>query len=87
MTLDHNGLYTDFVIVEQQGERARPGQGYVHHIAVNTPKDSDLNSIHKIIEQQPENNSGIIDRYFSNLYILDKTVFYTNLPRKNLGLQ
>ena len=56
MTLDHNGLYTDFVIVEQQGERARPGQGYVHHIAVNTPKDTDLNSTHKIIEQQPENN-------------------------------
>ncbi|AQM41052.1 MULTISPECIES: VOC family protein [Staphylococcus] len=77
MTLDHNGLYTDFVIVEQQGERARPGQGYVHHIAVNTPKDSDLNSIHKIIEQQPENNSGIIDRYFfKSLYFRQNRILY-----------
>lgn len=84
MTLDQNGIYTDFVIVEQQGERARPGQGYVHHIAVNTPKDSDLNSIHKIIEQQPENNSGIIDRYFfKSLYYRQNRILYefaTNEP-------
>lgn len=64
MTLDQEGLYTDFVVIEQQGERARPGQGYVHHIAVNTPKDSNLEAVLNTINHNPGNNSGIIDRYF-----------------------
>lgn len=77
MTLDENGLYSDFVIFEQQGERARPGQGYVHHIAVNTPRDSNLEAILSTINQNPGNNSGIIDRYFfKSLYYRHNSIMY-----------
>ncbi|MBO3065144.1 VOC family protein [Staphylococcus shinii] len=77
MTLDESGLYSDFVIFEQQGERARPGQGYVHHIAVNTPRDSNLEAILSTINQNPGNNSGIIDRYFfKSLYYRHNSIMY-----------
>ncbi|ANK38773.1 MULTISPECIES: VOC family protein [Staphylococcus] len=77
MTLDQEGLYTDFVVIEQQGERARPGQGYVHHIAVNTPKDSNLESVLNTIDHNPGNNSGIIDRYFfKSLYYRHNSIMY-----------
>ena len=77
MTLDENGLYSDFVIFEQQGERARPGQGYVHHIAVNTPRYSNLEAILSTINQNPGNNSGIIDRYFfKSLYYRHNSIMY-----------
>ncbi|MEB8210358.1 ring-cleaving dioxygenase [Staphylococcus succinus] len=77
LTLDSNGLYSDFVIVEQQGERARPGQGYIHHIAVNTPTDADLDAVYHKIEQLPKSNSGIIDRYFfKSLYYRQNKILY-----------
>jgi catechol 2,3-dioxygenase-like lactoylglutathione lyase family enzyme len=77
MTLDESGLYSDFVIFEQQGERARPGQGYVHHIAVNTPRDSNLEAILSTINQNPGNNSGIINRYFfKSLYYRHNSIMY-----------
>ncbi|MDW5470482.1 VOC family protein [Staphylococcus equorum] len=77
MTLDQEGLYTDFVVIEQQGERARPGQGYVHHIAVNTPKDSNLEAVLNTISHNPGNNSGIIDRYFfKSLYYRHNSIMY-----------
>lgn len=77
MTLDQEGLYTDFVVIEQQGERARSGQGYVHHIAVNTPKDSNLEAILNTINHNPGNNSGIIDRYFfKSLYYRHNSIMY-----------
>jgi hypothetical protein len=98
MTLDQEGLYTDFVVIEQQGERARPGQGYVHHIAVNTPKDSNLEAVLNTINHNPGNNSGIIDRYFfKSLYYRHNSIMYefaTASPRftvdtdiENLGKQ
>ena len=64
LTLAPQGLYSDFVVIEQQGQRERPGRGYIHHIAVNTPQMSDLDAIYKKLQQQPQSNSGIIDRYF-----------------------
>ncbi len=77
MTLDANGLYTDFVIVEQEGTRARPGQGYVHHIAVNTPTDDNLKETLDTINHNPGNNSGIIDRYFfKSLYYRHNSILY-----------
>lgn len=77
MTLDQEGLYTDFVVIEQQGERARPGQGYVHHIAVNTPKNSNLEAVLNTINHNPGNNSGIIDRYFfKSLYYRHNSIMY-----------
>ncbi|PHK48608.1 VOC family protein [Staphylococcus edaphicus] len=77
MTLDSDGLYTDFVLVEEQGQRARPGQGYVHHIAVNTPNDADLQAVLNRIEHNPGNNSGIIDRYFfKSLYYRHNSIMY-----------
>ena len=77
MTIAPQGLYSDFVVVEQQGERERPGRGYIHHIAVNTPKLSDLNAIYKKLQLQPQNNSGIIDRYFfKSLYYRHNSIMY-----------
>ncbi|MCD8794258.1 VOC family protein [Staphylococcus gallinarum] len=77
MTLDDAGLYTDFVIIEQQGERARPGQGYVHHIAVTTPQDDDLNAVLETINQHSKPNSGIIDRYFfKSLYYRHNRILF-----------
>lgn len=77
MTLDQAGLYTDFLVVEQPGKRARPGQGYVHHIAVNTPNDSDLTAILNIVNNNPGNNSGIIDRYFfKSLYYRHNSIMF-----------
>ena len=64
LTLAPQGLYSDFVVIEQQGQRERPGRGYIHHIAVNTPQMNDLDAIYKKLQQQPQSNSGIIDRYF-----------------------
>lgn len=46
LTLAPQGLYSDFVVIEQQGQRERPGRGYIHHIAVNTPQMSDLDAIY-----------------------------------------
>ncbi|MBO1198714.1 VOC family protein [Staphylococcus simiae] len=77
LTVVDNGLYSDFVVIEQAGERVRPGRGYIHHIAVNTPKDSDLDAIYNEIQQQPQNNSGIIDRYFfKSLYFRQNSIMY-----------
>ena len=77
MTLDEQGLYTDFVIVNQQGHRVRPGQGYVHHVAVNLPTDTDLNDIYEKIARQPNPNSGIIDRYFfKSLYYRHNQILF-----------
>ncbi|MGJ5712548.1 VOC family protein [Staphylococcus auricularis] len=76
-TLDDDGLYTDFVVVEQQGEHVRPGRGYVHHIAVNTPSDDDLNTIYKRIQNEPRKNSGIIDRFFfKSLYYRQNKIMF-----------
>lgn len=77
MTLDSEGLYTDFVVIEQQGERARPGQGYVHHIAVTTPDDDDLNAVLATINRHSKPNSGIIDRYFfKSLYYRQNRILF-----------
>lgn len=77
LTVVDDGLYSDFVVVEQAGQRVRPGRGYIHHIAVNTPKDSDLDAIYNKIQQQPRNNSGIIDRYFfKSLYYRHNSIMY-----------
>ncbi|MCG7338973.1 VOC family protein [Staphylococcus sp. ACRSN] len=77
MTLDSDGLYTDFVVIEQQGERARPGQGYVHHIAVTTPQDEDLNAVLSTINRYSKPNSGIIDRYFfKSLYFRQNRILF-----------
>ncbi|KRG08541.1 VOC family protein [Staphylococcus sp. NAM3COL9] len=77
MTLDSEGLYTDFVVIEQQGEHARPGQGYVHHIAVNTPEDSNLEAVLNTIDHNPGNHSGMIDRYFfKSLYYRHNSIMY-----------
>ncbi|RIP36998.1 ring-cleaving dioxygenase [Staphylococcus gallinarum] len=77
MTLDSEGLYTDFVVIEQQGERARPGQGYVHHIAVTTPEDDDLNAVLATINRHSKPNSGIIDRYFfKSLYYRQNRILF-----------
>jgi glyoxalase family protein len=77
VTLDEDGLYTDFVIIEQQGERVKPGRGYVHHIAVNTPNDEDLTAVYEKIDTLPRNNSGIIDRFFfKSLYYRQNSIMY-----------
>lgn len=77
VTLDEDGLYTDFVIIEQQGQRAKPGRGYVHHIAVNTPTDSALAEVFEKINSLHRNNSGIIDRYFfKSLYYRQNSIMY-----------
>lgn len=76
-TLDDSGLYSDFVIIEQQGQRVKPGRGYVHHIAVNTPSDTDLAAVYEKIASLPRNNSGIIDRYFfKSLYYRQNSIMY-----------
>ena len=64
MTLDDNGLYSDFIIVEDNDVRARPGQGYVHHIAVNTPTDQDLEAVRAALDARHYKHTGVIDRYF-----------------------
>lgn len=77
LTLAPQGLYSDFVVIEQQGQRERPGRGYIHHIAVNTPLMSDLDAIYKKLQQQPQSNSGIIDRYFfKSLYYRHNSIMY-----------
>ncbi|HHC9656017.1 TPA: VOC family protein [Staphylococcus aureus] len=77
LTLAPQGLYSDFVVIEQQGQRERPGRGYIHHIAVNTPQMSDLDAIYKKLQQQPQSNSGIIDRYFfKSLYYRHNSIMY-----------
>ena len=76
-TLDDSGYYTDIVVVSQQGASARPGQGYVHHLALNTPTDDDLTAMHNSINQLPGNNSGIVDRYFfKSLYYRQNKILY-----------
>lgn len=71
-TLDQSGRYSDFVLVEEQGESVKPGRGYVHHIAVSIPTDEALQTVLEKLDQLPGNNSGIIDRYFF------KSIYYRN---------
>ena len=96
MTLDKKGLYTDFVVKEEQGDRARQAQGYIHHIAVKTPTDDDLKEIFERIDAEPRNNSGIIDRYFfRSLYYRQNGILYdfateepgftVDTPKEELG--
>ena len=98
LTLAPQGLYSDFVVIEQQGQRERPGRGYIHHIAVNTPQMSDLDGIYKKLQQQPQSNSGIIDRYFfKSLYYRHNSIMYEfateapgftiDIPVEQLGSQ
>lgn len=77
LTKAENGLYSDFVVIEEPGQRVRPGRGYIHHIAVNIPDDEELDRIYEKIQQQPNNNSGIIDRYFfKSLYYRQNSILY-----------
>ncbi|UXR35511.1 VOC family protein [Staphylococcus simulans] len=71
-TLNPNGRYTDFVLVEEQGQSVKPGRGYVHHIAVSVPTDEALETLLDKLEQLPGSTSGIIDRYFF------KSIYYRN---------
>ena len=86
-TLDTEGLYSDFVLIEDTGERAKPGRGYVHHIAVSVPADKDLETILEKIKQLPGENSGIIDRYFLNRFTTVTIRLCMNLPQKHLVSQ
>ncbi|UTH02543.1 VOC family protein [Macrococcoides canis] len=69
-TLDANGLYSDFVVVEQDGHTVTPGRGYVHHIAVDMPGEQDLEALIEKLDQLPGKHTGIIDRWFF------KSVYY-----------
>lgn len=95
-SLDSKGLYSDFVLVEDNGERVKPGRGYVHHIAVSVPTDEDLEAIRQKIDQLSGSNSGIIDRYFfKSLYYRHNKIMYEfateapgfiiDTPIENLG--
>lgn len=76
MAQDDTGLYTDIMIIEEKGEKEKPGRGYVHHIALSTPDDNTLDEILNVIEEHGE-SSGIIDRYFfKSLYYRENHIMY-----------
>lgn len=76
MAQDDTGLYTDIMIIEEKGEKKKPGRGYVHHIALSTPDDNTLDEILNVIEEHGE-SSGIIDRYFfKSLYYRENHIMY-----------
>ena len=83
-TLDNDSLYSDLVIIENQNETARPGRGYVHHIALNTPSDDDLNEVRRRINHEFGEHLKVIDRYFfKSLYFRHNKImfeFATELP-------
>lgn len=69
-TLDVSGLYSDFVVVEQDGHTVTPGRGYVHHIAVDMPEEKDLEALIEKLDQLRGKHTGIINRWFF------KSVYY-----------
>lgn len=76
-TQDKGGLYSDLIVVEEDGPSVRPGRGYIHHIAVDVPDDSDLEAIIRYLDELPGSHSGIIDRYFfKSVYYRHNTIMY-----------
>lgn len=77
LTRDESGLYSDIIVSETPGIKAKPGRGYVHHIALNTPTEADLTDIFERIAQKQGKNTGIIDRsFFKSLYYRQNHIMY-----------
>lgn len=97
-TLNADGLYTDFVVIQQDELSVRPGRGYVHHIAVEVPTEEDLIELMQKIDTLPGDHTDIIDRYFfKSLYYRQNTIMYefattqpgfmVDTPKEQLGKQ
>ena len=68
-TRDQEGLYSDIVLVEEQGKREKPGKGSIHHLALSVADEEELKKVKELLDSKNVVHSGIIDRdFFKSLY-------------------
>ncbi|MBO3077660.1 VOC family protein [Mammaliicoccus vitulinus] len=68
-TIDFEGLYSDIVLREEEGEKERPGKGSIHHLALSVADEDELNKVKQLLDEKKVVHSGIVDRdFFKSLY-------------------
>ena len=68
-TIDFEGLYSDIILKEVEGERERPGKGSIHHLALSVADEEELNKVKELLDEKGVVHSGIVDRdFFKSLY-------------------
>lgn len=68
-TIDFEGLYSDIILKEVEGERERPGKGSIHHLALSVADEKELNKVKELLDEKGVVHSGIVDRdFFKSLY-------------------
>lgn len=77
LTLNKEGLYSDFVLVEDHSSTVKPGHGYTHHIAVDVANEADLAEVIRRIDRLPGNHTPIIDRgFFQSVYYRHNRIMF-----------
>lgn len=54
----------EIFVIEQQGEREKPGRGSIHHLALRVKDEAALNDVLTKVRARGFTSQGIIDRYF-----------------------
>ena len=66
------GLFSELIIVEQEGQVERPGRGSIHHIALRANSNEQLTAWNEQLIEMGYTTSGEVDRhYFRSLYVRD----------------
>lgn len=66
------GVFSELVIVQQDGAEERPGRGSIHHVALRAESLEQLHQWQEQLAEMGYNNSGEVDRhYFRSLYVRD----------------
>ena len=77
VTVDQDGLYSDFLVVEDDSDLVTIGHGYTHHIAVSVEDTEVLEEIVRRIDPLPGRHTPIIDRgFFHSLYYRHNRIMY-----------
>ncbi|GGI43158.1 VOC family protein [Mammaliicoccus stepanovicii] len=68
-TIDQEGLYSDIILKEEEGQKERPGKGSIHHLALAVKDEAELNKVKELLDNKEVLHSGIVDRdFFKSLY-------------------
>ena len=70
---DTGGVFSEILLVQQDGPVERPGRGSVHHLAVRARDTAQLNEWDEAIRVKGIMTSGEVDRhYFQSVYFRDE---------------
>lgn len=69
---NEGGVFSELVVVQQDGIEERPGRGSIHHVALRAESIEQLHQWQEKLAEMGYINSGEVDRhYFRSLYVRD----------------